>query len=153
MRSRDAALFVALLATALALGAGLAHALELPNKIGLSRDDYFVVQQIYRGWNLLGFLLFVQLVSMIAVAVMSRNEPRTLWPSVVAILCLLGAQLLCWTLTFPANVATSNWTVIPDNWDALRAQWEYSHAAGAGFQILAMASLIVAALRRINDRP
>lgn len=40
---RDIAFFVALLATALALGAELAHALELPNKIGMSREHYFIV--------------------------------------------------------------------------------------------------------------
>jgi hypothetical protein len=51
-----------------------------------------------------------------------------------------------WIFTFPANVATDNWTVVPDNWQALRGQWEYSHAAGAGFQLLAMSSLIVASL-------
>jgi hypothetical protein len=45
---------VALLATAVALGAALAHALELPNKIGMSVDTYFIVQQVYSGWNRLG---------------------------------------------------------------------------------------------------
>jgi hypothetical protein len=30
----------------------------------------------------------------------------------------------------------------------MRAQWEYSHLAGALFQLLAMISLIVAILRR-----
>jgi hypothetical protein len=30
-----------------ALGAALAHALELPNKIGLSREHYFIMQRAY----------------------------------------------------------------------------------------------------------
>ena len=33
--------------------------------------------------------------------------------------------------TFPANQATNNWTVVPKNWNKLRIQWEYSHAAHA----------------------
>ena len=33
--------------------------------------------------------------------------------------------------TFPANQATNNWTVVPKNWNKLRIQWEYSHAANA----------------------
>ena len=37
------AFFVAVFVTALALGAAMAHALELANKIGLPREDYFVV--------------------------------------------------------------------------------------------------------------
>jgi hypothetical protein len=35
--------FLALLCTALALAPAMAHLLELSNKIGLSRDDYFTV--------------------------------------------------------------------------------------------------------------
>ncbi|HEV8657074.1 MAG TPA: hypothetical protein VGS96_00470 [Thermoanaerobaculia bacterium] len=35
----------------------MAHLFELPNKIGLSRDDYPTVQQIYRGWALAGILV------------------------------------------------------------------------------------------------
>src|SRR3954470_20056663 len=31
-----------------------------------------------------------------------------------------------------------NWTKVPEDWEALRWRWEYSHAAGAVCQILAM---------------
>ena len=50
--------------------------------------------------------------------------------------------------TFPANRATSFWTVQPDNWESRRSQWEYSHLAGPAFQTLPMAALIFAVLRR-----
>ena len=59
------AFFVALLASALALGPALAHAFELPNKIGLSREEYFIVQKAYRGWNLLAWLLGVQVLALL----------------------------------------------------------------------------------------
>jgi hypothetical protein len=49
--------FLSLLFGALVLGLALAHLLELPNKIALPRDDYLIVQQIYRGWALLGFVV------------------------------------------------------------------------------------------------
>jgi hypothetical protein len=140
--------FIALLATVLALGGALAHALELPNKIGLPRDEYFTVQQIYAGWNRLALLLVIQFVSIVSIAVMSRREPYVLWPVIFAILFLVAAQALFWAYTYPANVATGNWTSMPDNWRTLRRHWEYSHAAGAGFQVLAMCSLIIAALAR-----
>jgi hypothetical protein len=146
--ARDAAFFVALLATALALGAALAHALELPNKIGMSREDYFVVQQVYAGWNRLAYLLAVELIGMLTVIMLYRAEPRVLSFALVALGCLLAAQAVFWMFTFPANQATSNWTLQPANWDALRRQWEYSHLAGAAFQSLAMAALIIAVLRR-----
>ena len=146
--ARDAVFFVALLATALALGAALAHALELPNKIGMSRESYFVVQNIYRGWNRLGYLLAVELIGMLAVVILYRRERSVRRPALVAVACLIAAQDVFWTLTFPANVATSNWTIAPANWETLRQQWEYSHLAGAVLQTLAMATLIVAVLAR-----
>jgi hypothetical protein len=55
----DVIFFVALMATALALGAALAHAYALPNKIVLPDNEYFIAQKAYRGWNRLGFLLAV----------------------------------------------------------------------------------------------
>ncbi len=67
---------------------------------------------------------------------------------VAAVLCLGGAQALFWIYTYPANVATNNWTSIPENWEILRRNWEYSHAPGAAFQVLAMSAIIVAALAR-----
>ena len=46
----DIVFFVALLSTALALGGALAHLFELPTKMSLPREHYFIVQTIYRGW-------------------------------------------------------------------------------------------------------
>ncbi|HEY4366188.1 MAG TPA: hypothetical protein VGN07_03070 [Steroidobacteraceae bacterium] len=140
--------FIALLATALALAAALAHALELPNKIQLGRDAYFTVQQNYRGWDRLAWLLLIQLLTTATVALRSRHSPAVLLSALAAILCLLAAQTLFWSYTYPANVATVNWTTQPDNWMTLRKQWEYSHAGGAAFQVLAVSFLIVAALAR-----
>jgi hypothetical protein len=140
---RKIALFAALMATALALGPALAHLLELPNKTGLPRDAYFTVQQIYAGWSLLGAVLLVQLVSIVATIVLARDDRRLRTFAILALLCLVGAQALFWTFTYPANAATANWTVQPDNWQVLRAQWEYSHAAGALLQLACMACLVL----------
>lgn len=147
-RLHDAALFVALLSTAIALGGALAHAFALPNKIALPRDDYFITQAIYRGWWQFAYVLAVQLAAILAVILLSRRRPGAFWPAVTALACLVAAQVAFWTYTWPANVATGDWTSVPENWETLRRQWEYSHAAGAAFQLLAMASLIVAALAR-----
>jgi hypothetical protein len=143
---RKVALFIALMATALALGPALAHLLELPNKIALPRNAYFQVQQIYAGWSLLGVVLLVQLASLPAVIAFAGNDRRLRSCAIVALLCLVGAQALFWIFTYPANAATANWKVQPDNWEALRQQWEYSHAGGAVLQLMAMASLIIGAI-------
>jgi hypothetical protein len=51
------------------LGGARAHAFELPDKIDLPQDQYFIVRQAYRGWNRLAYLLGVEFGSMVAVAV------------------------------------------------------------------------------------
>lgn len=144
----DIALFIALLATAVALGAALAHAFALANKIGLPADEYLIAQKSYRGWDRLGYVLLIQLVSMLAVSIISGRESNVRVPAVFAILSLAIAQAMFWVFTYPANIATQNWTVAPQDWEHLRWQWEYSHAVGAAFQFLALSCLIVAALAR-----
>jgi hypothetical protein len=146
-----AARFLSLLFVGLALGPSLAHLLELPNKIALPRNAYFTVQQIYAGWSLLGVVLFVQLVSIATVIASAGNDRYLRTCAIVALLCLVGARALFWVFTYPANAATANWKVQPDNWEALRLRWEYSHAGGAVLQLVAMASLIVGALG--DNRP
>jgi hypothetical protein len=142
------ALFLALLTATLSTAFALAHALELPNKIGMARDDYFVMQQAYRGWAYLAYLLALQLAALVWTIVIHRGAPRVLIPACIALACLIGAQILFWMFTFPANQATDNWLVKPDNWQALRRNWEYSHAAGAGLQLIGLCALFVGALRR-----
>lgn len=149
-RSVNIAFFVALLASALALGPALAHLFELPNKIGLSRDEYFVVQTIYRGWSQLGWLLLVQVASLATAAYLARMEARTLPLVLLGLAAVVAAQVVFWLFTYPANVATVNWTLIPDRWENLRRQWEYSHAAGAGLQLLAFCLLVLAVLGRAS---
>jgi len=145
---RDAVFFIALMSTAMALGPSFAHLFELPNKIGLARDAYFTVQQIYAGWNRLAYLLVIELVSMLALAVLMWHHTRAFYAAAVAILALAAAQAVFWLFTYPANVATNNWTTIPADWDSWRRQWEFSHAVGAFCQLTAMGALIVSLLAR-----
>jgi hypothetical protein len=39
---------------------------------------------------------------------------------------------------YPANQVTNNLTAVPDNWIALRLQWEIAHAANAAITFLAL---------------
>jgi len=143
-----AARFFSLLFAALALAPALAHLLELPNKIDLSRVDYLTVQQIYRGWALLGFVVAGALLSTLVLMIMVRDRPKAFTLTVVAFLCLVGTQVIFWTFTFPANQQTNNWTVLPETWMALRTQWEYSHAASAVLNLIALISLFCSVLAR-----
>jgi hypothetical protein len=57
------------------------------------------------------------------------------------------AVFFAWT--YPANQATRNWTVITEDWQGLRTQWEWSHAASAvlTFTALCCATLSLAVNR------
>src|SRR5262245_38028403 len=48
--------------------------------------------------------------------------------------------------TYPANQATDKWATIPANWEQLRWQWEYSHAANALMTFVAFCSVTLSAL-------
>jgi hypothetical protein len=146
--------FVALMLTAIALGPALAHLLELPNKIVLPRNQYFIVQNIYRGWALLGIVVVSALGATLALPFAVRHHRVALRWAILAFLCMVGTQAIFWTWTYPANVATVNWTEVPDNWQALRDQWEFAHAFAAMINLVAMGALVLSLLAwRRNDQP
>jgi hypothetical protein len=146
VRLKQSAYFIAFLFTALALGPALAHLFALPNKIELPEAQYFVAQGVYRGWALLGIVVIGALLSTLALSVVLRHERRPMAWAIVAFLCIAGTQAIFWTWTYPANAATANWTMVPQNWEALRTQWEYSHAASAFLNLAAMVALILSVL-------
>ena len=142
-----AARFLSVLFTALALAPAMAHLLELANKIDLPRDQYLTVQHIYDGWALLGFVVYAAFFSTLALAILARRRPREFRYALAAFLCIVATQVVFWTFTFPANQATANWTMLPEeNWTALRSQWEYSHAASALLNVAALVAAILAVL-------
>jgi hypothetical protein len=138
--------FVAVLSTAVAMAAGFAHLLELPNKMSLAREDYLTVQQIYRGWALVGIVVVSALVTSGVVAFLVRARPSEFYLTVAATLCIALSLVVFFLFTYPANQQTQNWTILPDNWEGLRRQWEYSHAVGAGLYFVALGALTISLL-------
>jgi hypothetical protein len=138
--------FLAPVLTALSLVPGGAHLLAMPNKMRLNEADYFTVQQIYNGWALLGILLFATLAVTLLLAILQRRRP-TFWLALGSFLLVAANLAIFFIWTFPTNQATRNWTVAPPNWEALRAQWEYSHAANAGVMFLAFCLAVAASLK------
>jgi hypothetical protein len=144
--SRHWAYLAAFICTAFALGPALAHLFELLNKMPLDQQHYFTVQGIYRGWALFGIPIFGALIALLVLVILLRHQPCPMGWALVAFLAIAGTQAIFWTWTYPANVATNNWTEVPANWQALRANWEYSHAAAAGLDIIAMIALVLSVL-------
>jgi hypothetical protein len=140
----------ALIFVALVLGVSLAHLLAFPNKIGLTRNEYLVSQQIYRGWSLVAIVVIGALFSTLSLAIVARSAKQIYIPALVSFLFIAIAQAIFWIYTYPANQQTNNWGYLPDNWMELRRQWEYSHAAGAILNFIAFIILIIAVLNKNN---
>lgn len=138
---------ISIVFVALALIPAGSHIFSLANKIGLDRESYRAAQRAYDGWNLFGAAVVGALASIFAlsVALYRRGDPYAL-PS-LAFLCVAGTQLVFWLYTFPANRATRNWTTLPENWEMIRAHWEYSHAVSAVLTLLALILLCVHSIR------
>jgi len=138
--------FLAVMLTAISMSAGFAHLLALPNKIHLARDPYLAVQQIYRGWALLGIAVVGALVTTGIAAYLVRARRVQFYLTALALVCIALSLAVFFSFTFPANQATRNWTMLPENWEALRRQWEYSHAVGAGLYFVALGALTLSLL-------
>jgi len=138
--------FLALIFTALALVPSGAHLFAMPNKIDLAEVDYFVAQNVYRGWDLLGIVLLGAILTNLALAIVLRAQRTPFLLALVTLIAQLATLAIFFAFVFPTNLATRNWTVIPDNWEQLRWQWEMDHAvnaviAFAGFCALATSVL------------
>ena len=137
---------LALVLTALALVPAGAHLFTLLNKIDLAQEQYFIVQNIYRGWALFGIVWIGALLANFALAVMLRGRGRPFILALIAGLCVMVMFAIFFTWTYPANQATDNWTTIPANWEQLRRQWEYSHAANALVTFVAFCAVALSVL-------
>jgi hypothetical protein len=137
--------FAAVVLTALALVPVGAHFFEHWHKLTLPRDAYFTVQSIYRGWAWLGIAIIAALVADVILALLLRGQGAAA-PAWAAAVLMAATLAVFFVWTQPANAATANWTTIPDGWQALRTQWEYSHAANAVVTFAALCCATVAAV-------
>ena len=138
--------FVAVMFTVLALVPGGAHLLELPHEMALDRDAYLLVQGIYRGWALAGVVLFGALLSTFCLAIVSRSQALPMVLASFAFALVLTTLLTFFVWVYPANQATAQWTVATADFERLRTQWEYTHAANAVLTLLAVAATFAASL-------
>jgi energy-coupling factor transporter transmembrane protein EcfT len=145
--------FVVVVLLALALMPVGAHLLALPNKIDLPEGEYFTTQAIYLGWALpTGTVLISAIVSSLVLVIVVRGQGAVFWLALASFALITATLVIFFNWTQPANQATDNWTVVPDNWRALRAQWEYSHAVNAVLTFLAFCAAVASTLTRRRDR-
>jgi hypothetical protein len=139
--------FCAIVLTVLALVPAGAHLFELPNKIGLDQEAYFTVQAIYRGWALFGIALFGALLANLALGVLLAFRRRPCALPLLAFALIAATLAIFFVWTYPANQATSNWTLPTPNWTTLRMHWEYAHAVNAVLTFVALCLLTWSVVR------
>jgi hypothetical protein len=137
---------LAVLSIAVCLIPAGAHFFELPNKMSLPPDQYMVVQHIYAGWALFGIVIFAALIFTAWHTYLMRADQNAFNWSATAFSCMIATQVIFWTFTYPMNVATSNWTAMPENFEAVRRQWEYSHAISALLTFFAFTAITLSVL-------
>lgn len=140
--------FTALLLSIITISALMAHLLALPGKIHLQAADYLTVQHIYRGWAFLGICEFGAIILTIIWTVQEHRNKYRFGLLFIAVSLLVVSMTIFLLFTFPANQATANWTKLPGHWEALRKQWEYSHAVRAVLNLLSLSLLVWMLLRK-----
>ena len=86
------------------------------------------------------------LLSTAALTLLERGKGASFYFALAATLCVALSLIVFFSVTFPANKATQNWTVLPEGWEMLRRQWEYSHATGALLYFVALAMLALSVI-------
>jgi hypothetical protein len=155
---------LAVVLVALAATPALAHALELPGKLRLSREAYLTVQPIYYpGFTIAGGVGEVGAV--VATLVLLFLTPRggsSFWLTLVALVGLVATHAAYWIFTHPVNrfwlqreelsglgrgffsLGTKRADTRPPAWTDLRDRWEYSHVLRAGLASVSFIALIIA---------
>ena len=142
---------LAVISVALCLVPAGAHFFELANKMSLSTAEYMATQKIYAGWSFFGVALIAALLFTLTHTLMVRAQHMAFLLSLIALLCLGATQVIFWTFTYPMNAATNNWTVVPQDFEATRLQWEYSHAVNAVLTFVALVTITLSAFTYTRD--
>jgi hypothetical protein len=125
------------LIVAIAMATMLAHALELPGKLRLSKDEYLAVQKIYYPGFTVGGAAepFVALAAAHATYWVVTHPVNNFWLKDVELKSLGGSF-------FAFDPLSRSGTT--DDWTTLRDRWEFSHAWRAAFGVASLTLLAAA---------
>jgi len=147
-----------------AMALALAHALELPGKMRLSKEAYLAVQPIYYPGFTMGGGIGEGggIIALLALLVLTPYASTRFWWTLAAFVLLLTMHLIYWVVTHPVNnfwIKDIEMTglgaaffslLVPSaaeagaEWSKLRDMWEYSHVARAVLAMLSLISLMIA---------
>jgi Domain of unknown function (DUF1772) len=145
---------------AVTMALSLAHALELPGKLRLNKDEYLAVQPIYYpGFTIGGFAEVAVIVAALVLLLMTPGGAPEFWLIACALVAFVVVQVIFWAMTQPVNKYWLRETKLggsakrffdtgtgnaPRDWTDARDRWERSHVLRAGAATLGMLLLTVA---------
>jgi len=153
---------VTIVVVSVAMALTLAHALELPGKLRLSKEHYLAIQPIYYpGFTYGGIAEPIGLLLLLVLLIVMPGGIQ-FWLTAAAFLVFLSMHATYWLITHPVNnfwlkdfqpesLAGGFFSVDPlhsidrlraADWTVLRDRWEYSHVIRAA---LALVSLLLLA--------
>jgi hypothetical protein len=153
---------VAILIVAIVMALSLAHALELPGKLRLSKEDYLVVQPIYYpGFTFTGFAEPLSVVVLIVLLFWIPGS-TAFWLVFSALIVLAAVNAIYWVVVHTVNnfwlkdfelkgasgaffkSGASQRDEGEVDWIAYRNRWEGGHVARAALSLIALALLATA---------
>jgi hypothetical protein len=152
---------ITLVLVAVGVSLTLAHALELPGKMRLRKDEYVAVQSIYYPGFTIGafFGEFGAIIAALVLLIATPSDTPGRLLTFVALIALLFMHALYWILTHAVN---KFWVAdqklgkagaaffnpsgerAGEDWTRLRNRWEYSHVARACCAMVALVALAAA---------
>lgn len=145
-----------------------AHALELPGKLRLDKENYRAVQTIYYpGFTLGGFGELLAIVAALGLLLATTAGSTSFILTLIAIVGLIANHVAYWLLTHPVNnfwlkdqdlsglsggffkfgpLTRESRGELGDEeiWRRFRDRWEFSHVLRAVFSAVSLIALIVA---------
>jgi hypothetical protein len=153
---------------AISMALALAHALEWPGKMRLSKEDYLAVQPIYYpGFTIGGVAEPLSILLALVLTALTPSGSAAFVLMIGACLALIAMHLTYWLMTHPVNnfwltdvklkKAGSLFFSLgrgsdAADWTALRDQWERSHILRAAFGFLGFVLIVTAQLLDAQSR-
>lgn len=157
----DVILVVATFLTAVVMGQALAHAMEMPGKMRLNRDQYYTVQSInYPGFTIGGAAEPLSILATGTALLLAASGSETFQLIGGALAALAITHVLFWIVVQPVNrqwlgsvklsgaaehfFRTGESGGLSGDWTRLRDRWEMGHAARSVTSATALLLLLLA---------
>jgi hypothetical protein len=135
---------------ALTMGMALCHLLEMPAKMTYEGALWLtLLQTLYGAFGPTSAFVETGAVTTAVVLAFFVRKHRSVFSwTLLGALCLIAANVAWWIWVFPVNSAMSALTpeTLPADWTSLREQWEYTHAARAVLQTIALGAIVFSVL-------